>query len=475
MEAAAVTGREAEGNASREPSIVRPGTNCLAVPVARRAAILVDGDAYFRRLAQCLSKARHSILIVGWDFDAGICLERGANECTLGAFLRALVEERSELHVRILIWSTATVHGPGATLPLLIGDSWSAHPRIRVELDKVHPFYGSHHQKIVSIDDQVAFTGGIDLTVDRWDTPAHELDNAERVKPDGTPYEPVHDVQMILEGAAAHALGDVARARWQAATGEEIAPGNTAPHDLWPVDLDPQFTGIPIAISRVEPCWHGRQGCSESFNMTIDAIGAAKNSIYLEAQYFTSRRVGAAIARSLAEPVGPEIVVVVGMNSHGWFERYVMGNNRDRLARKLRMCDVHDRFRIFSPIIACKKYLIVHSKLITVDDTFLRIGSSNLNNRSEGLDTECDVAIDACDSHTCLAIAKVRDALLAEHLGTHPEIVRSVVSEERSLIRAIDRLNRNARRLAPLPGISKRGPTRPVFGTRLLDPSRPWH
>jgi phosphatidylserine/phosphatidylglycerophosphate/cardiolipin synthase-like enzyme len=474
MGIAEIEDSEIERSDVRAPSIVRPGKNCFVAPVARRAAILVDGDAYFRRLAQCLSKARHSIIIIAWDFDAGICLERGINDRPLGEFLRALVDDRPELDIRILIWSTATVHAPGATLPLLIGDNWSEHPRIRVVLDKVHPFYGSHHQKIVSIDDQVAFVGGIDLTVDRWDTPAHDPDNADRVKPDGTPYEPVHDVQMILEGAAAQALGDVARARWQAATGESVA-GSAVAHDVWPADLDPQFTGIPIAISRVEPCWHGREGCSESFKMTIDAIGAAKNSIYLEAQYFTSRRVGAAIARSLAEPVGPEIVVVVGMNSHGWLEHYVMARNRDRLARKLRAGDVHDRFRIYNPILAGGKDLKLHSKLITVDDTFLRIGSSNLNNRSEGLDTECDVAIDACDSRTCMAIAKVRDALLAEHLGTHPDIVRKVVSEERSLIRAIDRLNRNARRLAPLPGISKRGPTRPVFGTRLLDPPGPWY
>lgn len=456
----------------REPSIVKLGRNCQAAPLASRAAVLVDGDAYFRRLAQCLSKARHSILIVAWDFDAGIRLQRGSNAQPLGDFLRSLVEDRPELHVRILIWSTATVHAPGASLPLLLGDNWSAHSRIRIELDKIHPFYAAHHQKIVTIDDRVAFIGGIDLTVDRWDTPAHDPDNGDRIKPDGTPYDPVHDIQMILEGAAARALGDVSRARWRAATGECV-PSNEGRHDVWPCDLKPQFSEVPVAISRVQPCWRGRAGCSDSFNMTIDAIAAAKNSIYLEAQYFTSRRVGAAIARSLAKPVGPEIVVVVGMNSHGWLEHYVMARNRDRLARKLLRCDIHDRFRIYNPLLASGKDLKLHSKFIAVDDTFLRLGSSNLNNRSEGVDTECDVAIDACDSRTCAAIASVRDALLGEHLGANPDIVREVVSEERSLIRAIDRLNGNARRLAPLSGISKPGPTRPVFGTRFLDPPRP--
>ena len=107
------------------------------------------------------------------------------------------------------MWSEATIHAPGSTIPLLLGDSWSEHPRIRVELDKRHPIYAAHHQKIVSIDDEIAFVGGMDLTVDRWDTPDHETDCPLRVTPDGTPYDPVHDVQMIVEGEAAQALAGV--------------------------------------------------------------------------------------------------------------------------------------------------------------------------------------------------------------------------------------------------------------------------
>lgn len=456
-----------------ERSIVDPGRNCSACHNATRAAVLVDGQAYFSRLAQSLSKARYSIFIIAWDFDAAIRLAPYESERTIGQFLRALVDDRPDLHVRILVWSEATIHAPGATLPLLLGDEWSKHPRIRVELDKKHPIYAAHHQKIVSIDDGIAFVGGMDLTIDRWDTPDHESDCALRVKPDGTPYGPVHDVQMIVEGEAARTLAAIAERRWQAATGEDVRPAPSN-GDVWPADLQAQFKDVPIAISTVSPSWRGDDGCRQSFQMTVDAIAAAKNSIYLEAQYFTSRRIGRAIAASLARPQGPDILVVVGLNSRGLIERYVMGSNRDRLARKLKKHDHHDRFRVYYPKLPSGNDLKLHSKVIVIDDTFLRVGSSNLNNRSEGLDTECDVSIEATTDRTSAMIAEVRDALLAEHLGVDVAIVRQAVSDERSLFRAIDRLNRNARRLEVLPALLKRGPTWPVFLTWLLDPRRPF-
>lgn len=454
-------------------SIVRPGRNCSTPHNATRAAVLVDGEAYFARLAQSLSNARHSIFIIAWDFDAAIRLVPSQSEQTVGQLLRWLVDNRSDLHVRVLVWSEATIHAPGSTLPLLLGDGWSEHPRIRIELDKRHPVYAAHHQKIVSIDDEVAFVGGMDLTVDRWDTPDHETDCALRVTPDGEPYDPVHDVQMVVEGDAARALTAIARRRWQAATGEEVcdSPSNG---EAWPADLEAQFEVVPIAISTVSPHWRGDHGCRQSFQLTLDAIAAATDSIYLEAQYFTSRRIGDAIAESLSRPRGPEILAIVGLNSHGLVEHYVMGRNRDRLARKLKKRDPYNRFRIYFPKLQSGKDLKLHSKVMVIDDTFVRVGSSNLNNRSEGLDTECDVSIEAATVATSGVIAEVRDALLAEHLGVDAAVVRRVVSEERSLFRAVDRLNVNARRLEVLPGLTQPGPTWPVFLTWLLDPPRPF-
>jgi phosphatidylserine/phosphatidylglycerophosphate/cardiolipin synthase-like enzyme len=160
----------------------------------------------------------------------------------------------------------------------------------------------------------------------------------------------------------------------------------------------------------------------------------------------------------------------------GTMERLVMETNRDRVIRRLRRADRHNRLRVYYAIIAGRSgacEVSFHSKALVIDDDILRIGSSNLNNRSMGLDTECDLAIEAHDDATRRAIAAVRERLLGEHLGVASSMVRQTMEAERSLIRTIDRLNRNVRGLRPLPERRFGGPLRSMPGTRLLDPSRP--
>ena len=98
--------------------------------------------------------------------------------------------------------------------------NWKTHSRVRFYMDDKHPVGASQHQKIVVVDDAVAFSGGLDLSKWRWDTPEHRIDDQRSVDPDGKPYPPFHDVQMVVDGAAAAALGQLARERWQRATGE---------------------------------------------------------------------------------------------------------------------------------------------------------------------------------------------------------------------------------------------------------------
>src|SRR5918997_6031104 len=162
---------------------------------------------------------------MGGFFDALIRLRPVVDDShspPLGELLRSLIEARPELEIRILVWSVAVVHAPGAATPLLLGAEWQDHPRIRLKLDTRHPIYAAHHQKIVCIDEALAFVGGIDLTVRRWDRPEHLPNDLARVSPEGVPYSPVHDVQMVVDGAAAKAVCALGRARWPKATGEKL-------------------------------------------------------------------------------------------------------------------------------------------------------------------------------------------------------------------------------------------------------------
>src|SRR2546430_16342087 len=100
----------------------------------------------------------------------------------------------------------------------------------------------------------------------------------------------------------------------------------------------------------------------------------------------------AALEKRLAEPDGPEIVLVLRLLSHGWLEEHTMHVLRTRLIQRLKQADRHGRFHVYYPHIpglaeAC--CLDVHSKCMIVDDRQLRIGSANLCNRSMGMDTQC--------------------------------------------------------------------------------------
>jgi phosphatidylserine/phosphatidylglycerophosphate/cardiolipin synthase-like enzyme len=390
--------------------------------------------------------------------------------------LHALVESRPELEIRILVWSIATLHGPSETSALVLGARWQDHPRIHLRLDTEHPIYGSHHQKIVCIDDRLAFAGGIDLTVDRWDTTRHGADDLARRTPDGTAYGPVHDVQMVVAGAAAAALAQLAQFRWRQATGEAVATVH-GDEELWPPELEPEFQQVPVAIARTLPPWGDQPAAAEAAALTQDAIAAARRSIYVETQYLVDFRLGDLLAARLAEPEGPEVVIIAASSLHGILERFAMGSNRDRLIRRIKRADRFDRLRICYPAVPSSDGecdVMIHAKLIIIDDCFLRVGSSNISNRSVGLDTECDLAIVARNDAERHSIVGLRDRLLAEHLGVAPQQVADAVAATSSIVQALGRLNCNARGLRPFEALATPGPTRPVVGNWLLDPRKPF-
>src|SRR5688572_2485514 len=398
---------------SANSTLFQPGRNCWRVEHARQAGFIVDGEDYFRAFVEATRKAKRSILISGWDFHSRtrlIC--RGPNDCDLelGEFLNDLVRRNRHLHVHVLIWDFPVIFGLDREWAPFSGLGWQQHRRVHFRYDNTHPTGGCHHQKIVVIDDMVAFNGGIDLTWRRWDTNEHSPDNEHRhVK--GTAYPPFHDLMMAVEGDAARALGDVVRERWRKATGEMLKPPaqqrrvfrrKAAAAEMktsrWPDSLEAQVHDIDVAVSRTEPAINGSPGVREIEALYLDMIAAAKDSIYIENQYFTADKVGDALAARLEEQNGPEVIVVLRQLSHGWLEELTMQTLRKRLIDKCRAADAYGRFRVLYPYVdglqegTC---IDVHAKMMIVDDRFVRIGSANLANRSMGLDTECDLCIAA--------------------------------------------------------------------------------
>ncbi len=416
--------------------------------------MLVDADVYFRAAREAMRAARHSIFLLSWDIDSRMRLvPSGAGDGypePLGEFLHALVSEREGLQVWLLNWDFTMLYAMEREWLPVLRLGWATHRRLHFFMDAHHPIGGSHHQKVMVVDDAIAFVGGLDLTGSRWDTAEHRVGDAARVDRDGKLYPPFHDVQAAVDGEAAVALGDLCRTRWQHATGSlppapPLAANAADAAPCWPHWLEPDLTDVDVGISRTEPAFEGEGGTMEVRRLHPDAIAAARHTLLFENQYFTSGLIADALEKRLAEPAPPEVIVVTPMKQSGWLEEATMGVLRARLHARLRGADRQQRYRLLCPMLPDQngQCLNVHSKLFFVDTRLCSIGSTNLSNRSMACDTECNLSIEAIGPEAgriAEGIARLRARLLAEHLGTDPAAVLQVLGEEGSVSRTIDAL-----------------------------------
>ncbi|GAB20673.1 hypothetical protein GOEFS_124_00050 [Gordonia effusa NBRC 100432] len=420
-------------------------------------SVIVDAADYFAYAKSALRQANRRAMLIGWDFDRRIHLDpREAEDGVpdeLGAFLGWLRSEKPDLEIYILKWSVEALAGiTRGSLPYFIQNILGG-KRIHLHADAAHPVGSAHHQKIVVIDDEFAFCGGIDMTLNRWDTSDHLPDNDFRTGPDGKQHDPWHDVTVALDGAAARVVADVARARWEAATGEYLEPLSDNRNEIWPTGLAPTFTDQDVGVARTIPEYGDRAEICEIRNLHLAAIAAARSTLYIESQYLASQHMVDALVSRLAEPDGPQIAIVLPRHADGDVERKVMDGARQSSLTKLWDADRHNRFRAYYPVTTAGDPIYVHAKVLIVDDALLRVGSANLNNRSMGFDSECDVAVEAdpnssADQVLRHTIASVRARLLAEHLDVTTDVLDDAI-ESSSMIAAIDSLRGDGKTLKP--------------------------
>jgi phosphatidylserine/phosphatidylglycerophosphate/cardiolipin synthase-like enzyme len=446
--------------------------NFWRVENAAQMSVIVDADDYFRHARSAMMKARHRIMLIGWDFDARIRLVHKARAVgepeTVGGFISWLVDRTPTLEIFLLRWDV------GALKILLHGSTiftlakWMHHPRIHAKLDSFHPTGASHHQKIVAIDDCLAFCGGIDMTGERWDTRKHTDADPGRIGPSGKPYQPWHDATTALQGPVAAALGELGRDRWHRAGGKPLGPVDGV-SDCWPDRLKPDFRNVPVGIARTLPTMPEQDEVREIEGLFLQQIAAAQASIYAESQYFASRKIAEAIAKRLGEKNGPEIVLINPQKAHGWLEPVAMDTARARLFTALKRADKYDRLRMYHPFTAKGIPIYVHAKVMIVDGRILRIGSANMNNRSMGLDTECDIALDAGPD----GARAIRDGLIAEHFGVAIRRVTELIDSKGSIIAAIEGLRSKGRSLRPyeIPNLSEIETW--LADNEVLDPESP--
>lgn len=457
-----------------------PGDTCWDSAQARRYAVIVDGADYLRHVKAAMLSARHRIVIIGWDLDYRTAFERGTTTMEgpnrLGPFLHWLLWQRPELNVYLLKSNLRL-------LPAFDGFWFGVAPvsllnqftssRMHFAVDGVHPTGAVHHQKIVVVDDAVAFCGGIDLTIGRWDTSAHLPVDSRRLGP-GDPYGPRHEVAAAVDGPAAQLLAQQAHERWSAATGEELAK-DVPFASPWPEGLRPSLCDVEVAVARTLPALPQRNEVREIEALDLAAIAAAKDVIYLENQYFASRSIAVAIAARLREEDGPEVVIILPRSSESRLEVESMDSARELLVRLLRKADLHGRLGIYWPAAGGGVSVYVHSKIIVIDGRLLRIGSSNFNNRSLGFDSECDVAIEADPAlpnyeEVQREILFTRDRLVAEHLGATVAGFRDEVERRGAFRHGVEELRSRGRSLRKLTDTMMAADESPFAENDLMDP-----
>lgn len=449
-----------EGNHPNHATVLDAEQTCWRLSHSHRVKVLIDGAAYFSALRQALLKAKHSVHIVGWDIDSRTDLAPGGapdNEPTqLRALLCRLVEINPTLRINLLLWDYSTIYALDREPLPRVSLGWQTPRQINVCLDDLLPWGSSHHQKLVVIDDSVAFSGGLDICARRWDTPEHTPDLPARVDPEGLRYGPFHDVQMMVDGEAAAALAELVHLRWHEASCQSLAPVDPA-GDPWPDELAADFADIDIGIARTIPTLHERSEIREIEALYLAAIASAERLIYIENQYFAAGTIAEALARRLVERPQLEAVLVGPRLPDGWLAAKTMGASRKRFRRCLEEAGVADRVRLVYPTVdnadGTPVEIMVHAKVLIVDDHFMTIGSANINNRSMGSDTECNLAIEAAADQTQMrsAIGAIRDRLLGEHLGQAAEKIGQALLNACSAGQLIDAGGSAGRRLAPIP------------------------
>lgn len=439
----------------QEEPLFRPGENCWRVERATYASMVVGVANYYRDLHESICKAKHSVFIVGWDMDSRIALVRGekAQEdgCprTLYDLIVGKAKENPDLQIYLNKWDNSLVFsGDREFMPAV---KWrdAGCPNIHFRFDGTVPVHGSHHQKLIIVDDEVAYTGGIDIGLYRWDTREHRPEHSDRIDPTTKfepgkerPFLPNHDIQICLAGPAAQALAELARQRWKIAAGYDAIP--MRPYEAkgipntWPDTDPPDFEDVDVAVALTYPQIAHNPPIRHVEQLYVDQIAKAENFIYIENQYLASKRIASALNNRLKLNPDLRVLLFSSRDPAGLIEESTMWWARVKFRKILQRGgdDIKRRSEMTYCITTDGERTLpvhVHAKIMIVDDKYLRVGSSNLNNRSMMLDTECDVVLEGVTEEARAKIADIRNDLIREHSGMEKADIQKLIDEKRPM------------------------------------------
>jgi phosphatidylserine/phosphatidylglycerophosphate/cardiolipin synthase-like enzyme len=416
-----------------------------AVRKGNALEVLIDGASALPRIAEALAGARSHVHIAGWHLAADFGLTRDAGAARLRDLLADLAER---IEVRVLLWagSPLPVFTPSRGEVRTMREQLVHGSRVQCALDAHERPMHCHHEKLVIVDGELAFVGGIDLTSlggDRFDASEHALR-------DGLGW---HDAAVRVAGPAVADVAAHFAMRWRETTGERLDEPSP-PSPAGTVELQVVRT-VPEKIYGASS--RGDFRILESYTR---ALRSARHLVYLESQFLWSAQIVEILAEKLREPPSEWFRVLVLLPAK---PNNGADDTRGRLGDLVRADDGAGRF-LASTVSArtggLSGPLYVHAKVGIVDDEWLTIGSANLNEHSLFNDTEMNVV--TCDAQL---VRETRLRLWSEHLERPieevsgdparviDEIWRPTAEEQR---RRSERGLALTHRLRELPGVSRR-------------------
>ena len=359
--------------------------------------VLVDGEEALPRMAEAIASARSHVHIAGWCVTPDFAMSAGERP----AILRELLSDAARrVPVRVLVWG-------GAPLPLYplsrrvvrgIRESLCKGNQIVCALDTHERPLHCHHEKLVIVDDELAFVGGIDLT----DLAGNRLD-----RPGHPPRGSLgwHDVATVVRGPAVAPVARHFALRWKEAAGESLrAPGE--PVRAGDEELQVVRT-VPERIYQALP--RGEFSILASY---AGALRSAEQLVYLENQFLWSAEIVEILRQKLRNPPSERFRLLLVLPAKP-------NSGADDTTGQLGLlADADDGA---GRMLACTRYAVgdgtsdrvyVHAKVGIVDDRWLTVGSANLNEHSLFNDTEMNVV-----SHSPALARQTRLRLWAEHLA----------------------------------------------------------
>ncbi len=433
-------------------------------------------------MREALLLATTHVYIIGWDIHSLTRFVGPSGQTDdgypeeLGAFLKALLEAKPDLRIDILSWDFPALYAAEREWNSPAKFTADAPDRLRFCFDSSLPLGSAQHQKIVVIDGVLAFSGGLDLTIRRWDSSAHAAHDRLRADPDGKPYPPFHDVQCMVDGEAAACLTAVAESRWRAA-GCTVTKSAAVFGERWPASVPVQARGMTAGIARTGIATASEPSVHEVARLFEASINTANRFIYIENQFTSAVDIARLLVQRMLDVPQLQVLIVTPKLHSSWFESQAMQSGRGGFIGQFVAADVVDRVRFLYPSTqapdGAAAAVMVHSKVMIVDDRFLRVGSANLNNRSMGADTECDLAFEATSETQRKSIARFRRQMIGHFCGVGE---REIADNEADLFGFLDRLaeSDSEKSLQPIDPAATEGGIASVVQP-VADPREPLH